>query len=1591
MRVYVTAFLMLAGAGPLSAATLTVGDDGPADYNNIQAALTAAAPGDTISVADGVYTGPGNRALDPGGKAVTIASANGPARCVIDAQYRDRAFYFHNAETPDMVVDGFTLRHGYAPQGGAIVCANRACPTIRNCIVRDNYASDSGGGIHCENETAPVFDSCLIHANSADSSGGGLNAWYATVTLTRCVVSRNSSQRGGGLYVYSSLMRVTDCTLARNNAAMEGAGVYCNQDPAAFTNSVFTDNTAGTYGGALYAVYQGTLVLVTNCTFRGNSAGQRGGGIYGGQGAKLTATNSIFAAHEQHAILAAWEPELTFQNCLFFNNQPADYQDYASGETCTGGDQIDALSERNGQNLSADPGFALADDVRVVRGSACIDRGTNEPAGQLPAQDADGNPRSIDGNGDGAAVTDIGAFEYNPDLPVIAASPVDIEFIKEVDGADPAPAVVEIRNAGGGTLHWQAACDAAWLSVEPTVGVSSEQPGLMTLRADTQGMAHGLHQALLTVTDPQAVNDPRRLLVTLRIKGTLRVPDQYATIETALKAAMEGEMVEIGPGTYSECLTLRKRISLVGIGTPMIVVPPERGQPGITLTADGCLVDGFQIVGGPTGIRVASADNTVANNTITAADTGLEVAGQPSASAGASGNTLLNNDISQCRTVGLAIRYSTPNTLKNNRLHDNPENLRVTIVQTGDYAQDIDPSNTVDDKPIYYLVGQSNVTVGATSNAGCVVAVDCANLTIADLILRHNTHGVLLVNTRNSRIERVVAGQNVSAGIRLENSPNNTLLGNQVSECQCGIYLYRSANNALQDNRMNDNEFNFVCDSISPTDFRQSVTTSNRVDGKPIFYLLDQAHLTLNRSTNAACVFAVDCSDIRVCDLTLQDNGAGVTFVNTPLSTVENVVVRHNSLGGIILRYSDRGTVRRCIVSDNYDGIAVTDSTDVSLDSVRTCYNQQGIRGVSSKLSIANCYTSGNSGGGIVLDGRSTVDILNCTLCSNSGLAYSYPEPGGIAIGYGVQATIVNTILWGNSPRQIAGQAPVAVSYCDVQGGYQGEGNVNLPPLLTPDGHLCLGSPCIGKGRTRGDYPPYDMDGERRIPWGGIDIGADEYLDEDSDGLPDWWELGYFGDKAVAGTSEDPDEDGHTNLVEYELYSSEPNVPAAVYYVDAVRPDDSNDGLSWETAKKTIQAAIELADNSDRVYVAPGLYEENVTTLGRLVLLQGLDVEDPTIVAETVLAGTLTSNTGETPGCTIAGLTMSNPRATGLLCSGSSPTIRNCLITGNRCSDWRQGGGVTVQNAAPTLLRCTISGNLSADRGGGIYCQSSTPTLRNCVIVGNLSNRGYGGDGTALYFEQSNAIMENCTIAQNVNTQRGYSYSFGSAIWCQNSSLRITNSILWDTLLPNQVTGSDSSVRISYSDVKANTQPMAGLTLETGCLAVDPCFVASGTWDADPMYGAGQWVPGDYHLQSTGWRWTPYLSHGTHWVWDGQTSRCIDAGNPGDATGDEPVTVPDDPAREWGVNLRIDMGAYGGTCEASMAPHGWALRADIDNDGIVNLPDFSYLGEAFATRGRNPADVTRDAEVDYADLARLANDWLRVTDWSRWKLNRPRP
>lgn len=122
----------------------------PSQYPTIQAGIDAAVSGDTVLVANGTYTGAGNKDLDFGGREIVVMSENGPENCIIDCQNDARGFYFHSNETSNSVVDGFTIINGLVNyystpyyKGAGIYCGDSS-PTITRCHILDCYAS--GGG-----------------------------------------------------------------------------------------------------------------------------------------------------------------------------------------------------------------------------------------------------------------------------------------------------------------------------------------------------------------------------------------------------------------------------------------------------------------------------------------------------------------------------------------------------------------------------------------------------------------------------------------------------------------------------------------------------------------------------------------------------------------------------------------------------------------------------------------------------------------------------------------------------------------------------------------------------------------------------------------------------------------------------------------------------------------------------------------------------------------------------------------------------------------------------------------------------------------------------------------------------------------------------------------------------------------------------------------------------------------------------------------------------------------------------------------------------------------------------------------------------
>ena len=165
-------------------------------------------------------------------------------------------------------------------------------------------------------------------------------------------------------------------------------------------------------------------------------------------------------------------------------------------------------------------------------------------------------------------------------------------------------------------------------------------------------------------------------------------------------------------------------------------------------------------------------------------------------------------------------------------------------------------------------------------------------------------------------------------------------------------------------------------------------------------------------------------------------------------------------------------------------------------------------------------------------------------------------------------------------------------------------------------------------------------------------------------------------------------------------------------------------------------------------------------------------------------------------------------------------------------------------------------------------------------------------------YSASKPRLNNCTLTRNSANRDGggiYNYGYGTIV---------TNCILWQNN-PNQIKG---PAAVSYSDIEDVWSGLDNIN-------VDPCFADSGCWVnandpnqiAEPNDPNAVWIDGNHHLKSQAGRWDPVSES---WIQDDVTSPCIDAGDPNSLVGDEPFP-------NGGI---INMGAYGGTAEASKSP-----------------------------------------------------------------------
>jgi parallel beta-helix repeat protein len=371
------------------------------------------------------------------------------------------------------------------------------------------------------------------------------------------------------------------------------------------------------------------------------------------------------------------------------------------------------------------------------------------------------------------------------------------------------------------------------------------------------------------------------------------------------------------------------------------------------------------------------------------------------------------------------------------------------------------------------------------------------------------------------------------------------------------------------------------------------------------------------------------------------------------------------------------------------------------------------------------------------------------------------------------------------------------------------------------------------------------------------------------------------------------------------------NISVGDWYV-STSGDDNNDGRSIHTAFATIQKAIDSASDGQVVVVGAGIYYESIDFNGKSIIITSTylcdwDAVESTIIDACGLDSVVTFSSGEDSNSFLSGFTITNGNASGIYCSGSSPTIENCVIMNNFST---VGGGINCYSySEPTIKNCIIQNNSAASYGGGIYaagsptiegctvkdntasvgggigCTSGTPILNSCYLSGNSATTVGGGifassniavnncaiynnsanyNGGGAYINTNASSLTNCTIVNNI---AGYG---GDGVRSGGGSPVLTNCIIW---------GND------------NDDVQGSLAITYSCLG--EVVAGAGNITGNPEFKDYQ--NGDYDLTSI--------------------SPCIDAANGSAATGQDILGRTRKDYREvnntgTGVPAYVDIGAY---------------------------------------------------------------------------------
>ena len=284
-------------------------------------------------------------------------------------------------------------------------------------------------------------------------------------------------------------------------------------------------------------------------------------------------------------------------------------------------------------------------------------------------------------------------------------------------------------------------------------------------------------------------------------------------------------------------------------------------------------------------------------------------------------NTISRNIANNNDDYGIYFYNSNKNTLKGNLMIECGVYIQGSLVETS--SQNIDTTNLVNGKPLYYCTNETFLKSNNFPNAGQLILVNCNDSLIVDLDISSGSLGILLSYGKNNTISNNTCSNNNLGGIKLYNSNKNTISGNTVNNnYEYGICLDPySNNNTISGNTANNNYYYGIEIGNSDINTISGNTVNNNSNGGIRLYYSNNNIISGNIANN---------------------NGNGINLAHSNNNTISRNIANNNG-NEINLAHSNNNTIYFNNLVNNTKNVYCVDSTNKwnSPEKIAYTYNNK--------------------------------------------------------------------------------------------------------------------------------------------------------------------------------------------------------------------------------------------------------------------------------------------------------------------------------------------------------------------------------------------------------------------------------------------------------------------------------------------------------------------------------------------------------------------------------------------------------------------------------------------------------------------------